>query len=258
VPEDKSDLIRDGLERLTAAGVAIQWKGYGPSVTVTRDVTRQICAFEAGKAWITLQASGGLPPEPFEEAAKSLASLEVGTQSKDGWYRHIRWNACTAEEASTALDVAVTLATRLAPAVAWEPLDAPVAVTFTRNDHNIWVKHVPGLNGLVGRRLRGRLERAPGGREVRSCWCRSPEGSRAGGRRANRGSATSGPPDSQARTSSSRRPDRSVGQDGRSRTPDVWQLSGPTLGEEPPTPPVSPWPTGVVRTLAGRAARLAG
>jgi hypothetical protein len=163
VPEDKSDLIRDGLERLTAAGVAIQWKGYGPSVTVTRDVTRQICAFEAGKAWITLQASGGLPPEPFEEAAKSLASLEVGTQSKDGWYRHIRWNACTAEEASTALDVAVTLATRLAPAVAWEPLDAPVAVTFTRNDHNIWVKHVPGLNGLVGRRLRGRLERAPGG-----------------------------------------------------------------------------------------------
>jgi hypothetical protein len=160
LPTGFAEVVSPALERLVDAGALVEWKAYGPSVVVVRDQKRQIGAFDGSRFWITLTASGGFPQEPFDEAAGALAALDVGSETKDGWYRTVSWSTCTPDTAQAALDVLVEFAAKLAPSLAWSPVDPAIQVAFERNDNNLWVNGVTGLEPLLGHHLRGLLRRA--------------------------------------------------------------------------------------------------
>lgn len=160
LPTGFAETVEPLLERLVDAGALIEWKSYGPSVVVVRDKKRQIGSFDGSRFWITVKASGGFPQEPFDEAATTLAALNVGSETKDGLYRTVPWSTSTPDTAQAALDVLVELAVKLAPSLAWSTINPAVQVAFERNDNNLWVNSAAELEPLLGHHLRGQLRRA--------------------------------------------------------------------------------------------------
>lgn len=157
VPEQQRDLLEGFLTACTAAGGDVLWRKYGPSITVTREQQRQVAYIEAKRLGITLMPSGAFPHQPFESARAALAQLGIGAETKDAWYRNIPLADTTDSDLTSALDIARELVEALVPTVVFAPLSTPLEETFTRNDHNIWLVHVPSLADLHGKHLRGHL-----------------------------------------------------------------------------------------------------
>jgi hypothetical protein len=113
--------------------------------------------------YVMITQGGDFPHEPFDDARNRLASLGVGGPSSDGKSYVFPWQEASAEMVTEALDAFLRLVGDLVPQLPFVALEQPVESDFVRNDHNIWVKQVPALSGLLGRHLRGELIRAATG-----------------------------------------------------------------------------------------------
>lgn len=164
VPEEVRDVIASFLDECAESGADILWRTYGPSIAVKREQQRQVAYLEPQRLAVTLQASGGFPQAPFDTARRALETLGVGTETKDAWYRRVPLAETDKAELVKALEVARKLVESLSPTVAFTALPNAIEVTFARNDHNIWARHVRPLADLQGRHLRGRLIHVSSGR----------------------------------------------------------------------------------------------
>ncbi len=157
VPARCRTAIAEFLSAVTDAGADVLWRKYGPSITVTRGQQRQVAYIEAKRFGVTLKASADFPQDAFDQAQMELATIGAGGPTKDGWYYNVPLIDATDEQISTVLGVAQALVDAVAPAVGFVDLATATDTTFTRNDHNVWARHVPTLAPLQGVHLRGRL-----------------------------------------------------------------------------------------------------
>jgi hypothetical protein len=164
LPERCRAPIGGFLTNVATVGALIEWKAYGPSVLVQRDVRRQVAYVQTTGLTIVVKASKGFPETPFETTAGELQQLGVGTVSKDGWYHALRFNDLSDTQLHEVIAIAVSHVERVLPTLAFAPVEPPVEATFTRTDHSIiWTKHVPAIASLQGHHLRGELERTETG-----------------------------------------------------------------------------------------------
>jgi hypothetical protein len=166
IPERCRHAVASFLASATDAGADVLWRKYGPSITVTRGQQRQVSFLESKRLGVTLKASGDFPQEPFDETRARLVAIGVGGATKDGWYYNVPLAEATDAQLSEALEVARSLVDAVAPAVTFADLAEQLEATFSRNDHNVWSRHVPKLAPLQGRHLRGRVTHIASGREV--------------------------------------------------------------------------------------------
>lgn len=166
MPERAREPVRQFLTTVADAGAHVAWRTYGPSILVRRGKRRQIAYVEAQRLAITLKASGDFPQEPFDDAAQHLRDAGIGSETKDGWYRTVSFAETDEAALADALGVATRLVENVSPTVAFEDLPTPLAVTLVPNDHNVWVRHVPELDHLLGQHLRGRLADPAAGQEA--------------------------------------------------------------------------------------------
>jgi hypothetical protein len=89
--------------------------------------------------------------------------MGLSAVASDGWQHRVKYAAVSDEQLATYFKIAIDLLHQLTPRIDFEPLPAPIKMTFVRNDHNIWMKAVPELASLQGRWLRGGLATVPGG-----------------------------------------------------------------------------------------------
>jgi hypothetical protein len=158
VPDHSRPAIAQFLADAATAGAQVVWQRYGPSIKVRREKSKQIAYLEATRFGATIErGESGFPEEPFARIASGLAALAVGEAKS--WWHIARWGEMSAEQARDALAIVLDGIAALVPQVAWTPLDPPRAVTFERNDHNIWANRVSDLADLQGSRLRGELRR---------------------------------------------------------------------------------------------------
>ena len=160
LPAHVRDAVRTFLAEASQAGADLVWQSYGLSVKVMRGKTRQVAYLEPKRLGATIQASGGFPEEPFAEVARRLAVLNVGQASDKGWWHIAAWTEMSEGQAQEALGIVLDGIHALVEPPNWTAIDPARSLTFDRNDHNIWTKHVPGLADLQGQRLRGSLRRA--------------------------------------------------------------------------------------------------
>ena len=142
------------------------WRKYGPSITVTRGQQRQVAFVEPKRFGVTLKASADFPQPAFDLARTQLATIGAGGETKDAWYYNISLIEADDAQIAAALGVATALVEALVPAVTFVDLTPKVEATFSRNDHNVWARHVSTLSALQGRDLLGRLRHIASGREV--------------------------------------------------------------------------------------------
>jgi len=166
IPARCREAIAGFLSAVTDAGADVLWRKYGPSITVTRGNQRQVAYIEAKRLGVTLKASADFPQEAFDQARTQLTTVGAGGETKDGWYYNIPFTDASDEQLSTALGVAQALVDAVVPPVAFVTLAPETDATFSRNDHNVWARHVPVLAALQGVHLRGRLMHVPSGREA--------------------------------------------------------------------------------------------
>ncbi|MDQ3739948.1 MAG: hypothetical protein M3389_03295 [Actinomycetota bacterium] len=167
VPERVRGAAAAFLASTVDAGADVIWRTYGPSVTVTRSQQRQVAWLESKWLGITLKATADFPHEPFDVARSKLAEGGVGTETKDGWYRRVSLVETSDAQLAEAFDVARRLVADVAPVIELQPVEPPLELRITRNDHNVWARHVPALDGFLGRQLRARLVDPTGGAEAR-------------------------------------------------------------------------------------------
>lgn len=165
IPARCRDVIAEFLSAVTDAGADILWRKYGPSITVTRGQQRQVAFIEAKRVGVTLKATGDFPQAAFDQARTELAKVGVGGETKDAWYYNIPFADASDVQVASALSVAQGLIDAVVPPVAFVDLMPVTDATFSRNDHNVWARHVPALAALQGRHLRGRLTHVPSGHE---------------------------------------------------------------------------------------------
>ena len=144
--------MTDLLRAVSDIGADVLWKSYGPSITVTRGQQRQVAYLEAKRLGMTLKATGGFPQEPFDATRSRLSEIGTGGPTKDGWYWNISLTEASDADLLAALEAARGLVEELVLPIAFGPLDEPLDATFTRNDHNLWLRHIPILEPLQGRR----------------------------------------------------------------------------------------------------------
>lgn len=166
IPARCRDGIASFLSGVTDAGADVLWRKYGPSITVTRGQQRQVAYLEAKRLGVTLKASADFPQEAFDHARTQLATIGTGGETKDAWYYNVTLTEASDEQISRALGVVQALVDAVVPPVAFVDCSPEMDATFARNDHNVWVRHVPPLAGLQGVHLRGRLMHVPSGREA--------------------------------------------------------------------------------------------
>jgi hypothetical protein len=166
LPERARQGLAELLVSVTGAGADVLWRKYGPSITVRRGKQKQVAYLEAKRLGVTLKASADFPQGPFDETRARLEEIGAGAATKDGWYWNVSLTEHSDAELAKAFDTVRVLVEALAPPVNFAPLSAGIDVTFTRNDHNIWARHVPSLEALQGHRLRGQLTRLASGRSV--------------------------------------------------------------------------------------------
>lgn len=161
LPNHVEGEVAEFLDDAQEIGAEIAWNTYGPSVKVERDKTRQVAYLEAKNLGVTIQPSGGFPEAPFASVAERL--VEMGVGEAKSWWHIVRWNEVTEEQAASALSAVLDLIAKLLPSPAWTSLETARSVSFERNDHNLWIKSVPELADLQGKRLRGELTRVATG-----------------------------------------------------------------------------------------------
>jgi hypothetical protein len=166
IPERCRSAVATFLASATDAGADVLWRKYGPSITVMRGQQRQVSFFESKRLGVTLKASGDFPQEPFDEARARLTAIGVGGATKDGWYYNVPLADASDAQLSEALEIARSLVDAVAPTVTLADLTEELEVAFSRNDHNVWARHVPQLAPFQGRHLRGRLTQVASGSEV--------------------------------------------------------------------------------------------
>lgn len=166
VPARCRDVIAGFLARATDAGADVLWRKYGPSITVTRGQQRQVAYVEPKRLGVTLKASADFPQPEFDLARTRLAAIGAGSETKDAWYYNISLIEADDAQLAAALAAAQALVEALIPAVTFADLTPKLEATFSRNDHNVWARHVSTLSALQGRDLRGRLRHIASGREA--------------------------------------------------------------------------------------------
>jgi hypothetical protein len=166
VPEPAREPVAAFLSTVTSAGADVLWRKYGASITVTRAQQRQVAYIEAKRVGVVLQASGNYPQEPFDNARQRLAELDLGVESKDGWYRNVSLIETSPADLQLVLEATESLVDALIPPVSFSPLNPAVELTIIRNDHNIWARHAPALEPLQGRHLRGKLVETASGTDA--------------------------------------------------------------------------------------------
>ena len=157
VPERGRQLGAEFLSAVTDAGADVLWRTYGPSITVTRGQRRQVSYLEPKRLGVTLKASADFPQAAFDTARATFEEIGAGQPTKDGWYWNISLTDAADGDLLRAFAAARQLVEELVPTVAFAPLPDPLDVTFTRNDHNLWARHLSALRPLQGRHLRGVL-----------------------------------------------------------------------------------------------------
>jgi hypothetical protein len=167
IPERVRKAVVGFLAAAADAGADVIWRTYGPSLTVTRGHQRQIAWLENKWLGITLKATADFPQQEFDVARSALANADIGSETKDGWYRRVSLVETSDSQLQEALQVALQLVEKVTPTVAFEALTPPLDVVIDRNDHNVWARHVPELNSFVGRHLRGHLTEATSGQDAR-------------------------------------------------------------------------------------------
>jgi hypothetical protein len=120
---------------------------------------------EGKRLGVTLKASADFPQTAFDEARARLTAIG-GSETKDGWYHNFSLVDISDTQLASALDVVHSLVDAVVPAVTFTDLTPELEAKFSRNDHNLWTRHVSALAGLQGRHLRGRLTHIRSGREV--------------------------------------------------------------------------------------------
>jgi hypothetical protein len=163
LPERARKAVTDLLRAVSDIGADVLWKSYGPSITVTRGQQRQVAYLEAKRLGVTLKATGGFPQEPFDATRARFSEIGTGGPTRDGWYWNISLTESSDADLVAALEAARGLVEELVLPIAFGPLDEPLDATFTRNDHNLWLRHIPILEPLQGRHLRGRLGNSASG-----------------------------------------------------------------------------------------------
>lgn len=167
LPARCRDAIAGFLAQATDAGADVLWRKYGPSITVTRGQQQKQVAFvEPKRLGVTLKASADFPQPAFDLARTQLAMIGAGGETKDAWYYNISLIEADDAQIAAALTVATALVEALVPAVTFADLTPKLEATFSRNDHNVWARHVSTLSAHTGQDLLGRLRHIASGREV--------------------------------------------------------------------------------------------
>jgi hypothetical protein len=166
LPARCRDAIAGFLAQATDAGADVLWRKYGPSITVTRGQQRQVAFVEPKRLAVTLKASAGFPQPAFDLARTQLGMIGAGGETKDAWYYNISLIEADDAQIAAALTVATALVEALVPAVTFVDLTPKLEATFSRNDHNVWARHVSTLSAHTGQDLLGRLRHIASGREV--------------------------------------------------------------------------------------------
>jgi hypothetical protein len=162
LPERVREAVRQFLHRSGAVGGRLIWNSYGPGVWSSRSPERLVAFLEKGRTGVVVKPPKEYPSEPFTTAHEAIEEMGVGSTSSDDWQHSIKYELATDEQIARYFKIALQLLEQLAPRVSFEVLGAPILSNFTRNDHNIWAKAVPSLDGLRGRWLRGTLSAQPG------------------------------------------------------------------------------------------------
>lgn len=163
LPERARVAVTDLLRAVGDIGADVLWRSYGPSITVTRAQRRQVAWVEAKRLGVTLKASGDFPQEPFDAARARFSEIGAGAPTKDGWYWNVSLTESSDADLLAAFEAARGLVEELVPPIAFAPLGEPIDATFTRNDHNLWLRHIPVLEPHHGCHLRGRLAKSGSG-----------------------------------------------------------------------------------------------
>lgn len=165
VPERCRQDVAKFIDTCEDAGADVLWRKYGPSITVTRQAQRQVAYLEPKRLGITLTASGGFPEQPFEAAKTQLANANIGTETKDAWYRNVSLTDTSDRVLAATFEIALGLVRSLAAAITFESFATPLQLEFARNDHNLWQRQLPALAEHHGRWLRGHLMHITSGHE---------------------------------------------------------------------------------------------
>lgn len=157
-----SAVVADALDAAEEAGAIIGWNTLGATIKVNLEHTRMVGTFERPAVSVTVRPPQGYPPEPFERARSALEQTGVGDLGANSAYYRVRYAEASPERLREVADILVELARELIERVQWEELPAPREVMFTRNDHNVWVRHTPDLGDFLSCYLRGRIARVGG------------------------------------------------------------------------------------------------
>jgi hypothetical protein len=163
LPDPIQDAVRTFLRRAVEAGAEVAWYSYGASIKISRAKTRQVAYLEPKRLGAIIQPPADFPPEPFGEVAARLSELGLGQASEKGWAHTVPWAGMTPDQADAVFEVVLDAIRGLATSVTWVPLSPARAASFTRNDNNLWVKHVSALSELQGQHLRGSLRHVASG-----------------------------------------------------------------------------------------------
>ncbi|HEY1776856.1 MAG TPA: hypothetical protein VGG41_11910 [Solirubrobacteraceae bacterium] len=160
------DRIRDPAVAFLSAAEAdratVRWNVYGPAIRPARTPERVISWLEKKRIVITVKAFAGYPVEPFEAARKATGELSVGSVSSDDWYWSARYEELTDDQLTAAFGIALNLVAAVTEPITFQGLKTPIAVSFQRNDHNVWAKAVDQLGDQRGCWLRGTLQASSG------------------------------------------------------------------------------------------------
>jgi hypothetical protein len=157
---------RIALDAVEEVGAQINWVAFGAKIKVALGTPRQMGSIEDRRIRVTVTPPRGFPTDPFDRTKSRLAELGVGEPNTDGWTHRVDYDQVTPEQLRQVCDVLVKLCRELTSRVEWTELSRPHEETFTRNDHNVWLKQAPGLAEFRSNHMRARIMRLPAGAEA--------------------------------------------------------------------------------------------
>jgi hypothetical protein len=163
--EPVSAVVADALDAAEEAGAIIGWNTFGATIKVALEQTRMAGTFEKTGMSLTIKPPRDYPDAPFDRAKAALEQVSVGGATSDGWYYKVRYKEASPEQLRQVADVLIGLTRELVERIEYEELPSAREETFARNDHNVWLRHAPGLKEFIGHYLRGRIARLPNGHE---------------------------------------------------------------------------------------------
>jgi hypothetical protein len=163
--EDLLDALHDEMRAATqrflrdceTAGAHVRWQSSGASIRVVRGAERAVAFLERGRAYVTVKAPNGYPVEPFDKARVSLLRVTKGGIGSDGWQYSVRYDDLDDAALAQLFETVLELIRALVRQIRFEEIADPLQLSFTRNDHNIWMKAVPAASDYMGRWLLGSL-----------------------------------------------------------------------------------------------------